>query len=134
MEPRDSGLAWLEQAEEDLRWAQYIADAGGYYLACFLSQQVGEKALKAFLFHQGEELIFSHSVEELCQSASAYNADIREHCRDWGYLDNFYTSTRYPNALPGSIPARVFGETAARQTIALATEVVNFVGKQIKPP
>ena len=29
---------WLAQAEEDLKWAKYLAEGGGYYLACFISQ------------------------------------------------------------------------------------------------
>jgi HEPN domain-containing protein len=39
----------LEQAAEDLRWAKDLAERGGYHIACFLAQQVGEKALKGFL-------------------------------------------------------------------------------------
>lgn len=35
---------------EDLKWAKDLAERGGYHIACFLSQQVGEKALKAFLY------------------------------------------------------------------------------------
>jgi HEPN domain-containing protein len=41
----DEGRRWLEQAEEDLRWAKDLAERGGYHIACFLAQQVGEKAL-----------------------------------------------------------------------------------------
>jgi HEPN domain-containing protein len=47
--PLDEGRRWLEQAEEDLRWAKHLARRGGYHIACFLAQQVGEKAPKAFL-------------------------------------------------------------------------------------
>lgn len=53
----------MEQAESDLRWAKLLAGTGGYDVACFLSQQVAEKAIKAFLYAQGEELVFSHAVK-----------------------------------------------------------------------
>ena len=47
--PLEEGLRWLEQAEEDLKWAGRLAQQGGYHLACFHAQQVAEMALKAFL-------------------------------------------------------------------------------------
>ena len=43
------GRRWLEQATVDLRWAEDLAQRGGYHLACFLAQQVAEKALKGLL-------------------------------------------------------------------------------------
>ena len=54
-DPLAEGWRWLEQAQEDLHWAQHLARQGAYHLACFLAQQVTEKALKAFLYAQGEK-------------------------------------------------------------------------------
>ena len=68
--PAEEGRRWLEQAQEDLRWAEDLAQRGGYHIACFLAQQVGEKALKAFLYAMGEELVLGHSVERLCGEAA----------------------------------------------------------------
>ena len=48
--PLEEGKRWLEQAGEDLRWAKDLAERGGYHIACFLAQQIGEKAVKAFLY------------------------------------------------------------------------------------
>jgi HEPN domain-containing protein len=62
---RDSlteGTRWLRQAQEDLHWADHLAAEGAHHLACFLAQQVTEKALKAFLYSQGEEIVLGHSV------------------------------------------------------------------------
>jgi HEPN domain-containing protein len=64
------GLRWLEQAEADRMGGQLLFDGGSYHLACFVSQQVAEKALKAFLYAQGEELVIGHSVEALCRWAA----------------------------------------------------------------
>ena len=68
--PAEEGRRWLEQAQEDLRWAEDLAQRGGFHIACFLAQQVGEKALKAFLYAMGEELVLGHSVERLCGEAA----------------------------------------------------------------
>jgi HEPN domain-containing protein len=62
---REEGRRRLEQAEEDLRWARGLAERGGYHIACFPAQQVGEKALKAPLYARGEEMVLGHSVERL---------------------------------------------------------------------
>jgi hypothetical protein len=45
---RTEGLRWLEQAEADRHGAQLLFDGGSFHLACFVAQQVAEKALKAF--------------------------------------------------------------------------------------
>ncbi len=37
---------------QDLGWAEHLAQRGAYYLACFLAQQVAEKALQASLCGQ----------------------------------------------------------------------------------
>ena len=36
--PFDEGMRWLEQANEDLRWTQDLAERGGYHIACFLGK------------------------------------------------------------------------------------------------
>ena len=127
MTSRENGQRWLEQADEDLRWTQHLLEAGAYYLACFLSQQVGEKALKALLYSLGEEYLIGHSVEQLCRSVSAHLPELGDHCESWKYLDNFYISTRYPDALPGSIPARVYNKDAADGAVRIAVEIVAVV-------
>ena len=68
-DPKSEGLRWLTQAQKDLYWAGHLAEQGGYHLACFLSQQVAEKALKGFIYAQGEEIVLGHSVERLCRDA-----------------------------------------------------------------
>jgi len=47
--PLEEAERWLSQAEEDLKWAKDLATRGGYHIACFLAQQVGEKAIEAFI-------------------------------------------------------------------------------------
>jgi HEPN domain-containing protein len=125
----DEGQRWLRQAQEDLKWSRHLADRGGYHLACFLSQQVAEKALKAFLYAQGEEIVLGHSVERLCRSAGEFEAIFEEKVRSWSLLDGYYIPTRYPNGLPDGIPADVYTHDAAQQAVDMAEEVVEIVGE-----
>lgn len=122
----EEGRRWLEQAEEDLRWAKDLAERGGYHIACFLAQQIGEKAVKAVLYGHGEEIVIGHSIERLCRSASRWEPTLTEHVARWSILDGHYVPTRYPNSLPDSIPARVYTRDAAQEAVRLADEIVGF--------
>ncbi len=125
--PREEGLRWLRQAQEDLRWCRHLAEQGAFHLACFLSQQVAEKALKAFLYAQGEEIVLGHSVERLLATAARFEPEFRTRGRRWSLLDGYYIPTRYPNGLPDGIPADVFTHEAARDAVELAQDAVSFV-------
>ena len=129
--PVEEGRRWLEQAEEDLKWSGDLAKRGGYHIACFLAQQVGEKALKAFLYAKGEELVVGHSVERLCTAAAGFDKEFAEKVKKWSILDGYYVATRYPNGLPDSIPARVYTEQAATGAVSIAGEIVDFVKDKI---
>jgi HEPN domain-containing protein len=121
------GERWLAQAAHDLRWADHLAKEGGWHLACFLAQQVAEKALKAFLYAQGEEIVLGHSVERLCAAAAHYRPECAEKARRWSLLDGYYIPTRYPNGLPDGIPADVYTQEAATGAVTLAQETVAWV-------
>lgn len=125
--PLEEGSRWLQQANEDLRWARHLLKEGGYYLACFLAQQVAEKALKAFLYAQGEEVVIGHSVRRLTEEAAIWDSAFSDLAVRWGILDTYYIPTRYPNGLPDSIPAQVYTQEIAREAVNLAEEVVTFV-------
>jgi HEPN domain-containing protein len=87
--------------------------------------------LKAFLYAQGEEIVLGHSVERLCAQAGERDAGFTEMRERWSVLDGYYVPTRYPNSLPGSIPAHVYTRDAAAEAVALAQEVVGFVEGRI---
>ena len=125
--PLEEGQRWLRQAQEDLRWARHLAEQGAYHLACFLAQQVAEKALKGFLYAQGEDIVLGHSVQRLCAAAAAFEPEFRTRARSWSILDGYYIPTRYPNALPDGIPADVYTHHAAADAVELAGEAVDFV-------
>lgn len=124
---RQEAERWLAQAAVDLHWADHLAREGAWHLACFLSQQVAEKALKAFLYAQGEEIVLGHSVERLCVAAAHYEPAFADKALRWSLLDSYYIPTRYPNGLPGGIPAEVFTGDAAQGAVTLAQEAVAYV-------
>lgn len=125
--PLDEGKRWLAQAERDLDDAAYSARGERYNLACFLAQQSAEKALKAFLFSQGAEAVWGHSLAELCQDALELNPDFGALTPIAVPLDKYYIPTRYPNGLPGGIPADVYTESDARLALSMAEQVIKFV-------
>ena len=129
--PLEEGQRWLAQAEEDLKWVKDLADRGGYHIACFLAQQTAEKAMKAFLYAQGEEVVLGHSVERLCVLASRWKPDLNESVKRWAVLDSHYIPTRYPNGLPDSIPAKVYTEEAAKTAATLAEEIVSAIRAEL---
>jgi len=96
--PREEGQRWLRQAQEDLYWSRHLAEQGGYHLACFLSQQVAEKALKAFVYAQGQDIVIGHSVERLCVAAAAYEPEFQTRVRSWSILDGYYIPRGIPTA------------------------------------
>jgi HEPN domain-containing protein len=129
---RDEGRRWLAQAAEDLRWTEHLAEQGGYHLACFLAQQVTEKAIKAFLYSRGEEIVLGHSVERLCAAAARLVPEFADRAARWSLLDGYYIPTRYPNGLPEGIPANVFTRDAARAAASMAREAVEWVRELIE--
>ena len=74
----------MEQAYADWGWTQHLFAQGASYLVCFLAQQVAEKALKALLDAQGEEVVLGHAVRQLCHSAARYDAVFRDRLDEWG--------------------------------------------------
>ena len=126
--PQNEGYRWLEQAQADLKWTRHLFEEGAYYLVCFLAQQAAEKALKAFLYAQGEEMVTGHSVRVLCARAAKHEPSFGVHTDAWGILDTYDIPTRYPNGLPDDIPARVYTRTAAERALALAEDVIEEVG------
>ena len=126
------GLRWLEQAEADRHGARLLFDGESYHLACFIAQQVGEKALKAYLYAQGEEIVLGHSVEALCRRAAEHDEAFADLRQDVALLDAYYIPTRYPNGLPDNIPARVYTRAAAVETLRMADQTLALVTAKMR--
>jgi HEPN domain-containing protein len=115
---------WLDQARSDLAFAELGVREGYPAQACFMCQQAGEKAFKALRYLAGERLVIGHSMVELLGALLPRHgelADLQEAARR---LDQYYVPTRYPNGLPGGVPAEMFSRAQATEAVALARQIV----------
>jgi HEPN domain-containing protein len=126
-EATDEGRRWFLQAKQDLDDARYNSEGERYNIACFLSQQSAEKALKDFLYAEGEEMVWGHSVAELCKRATSMDKELEKVRRKAATLDKYYIPTRYPNGLPGGIPSEAFEKRDADRAIEIAEEVIKVI-------
>ena len=126
-DPTREAERWLEQAKRDLAAAETIFAQGLWWVACFQAQQAAEKAVKAFLYRSGERMVLGHSVAELVQRAAEHEPAFSNLKASASALDRFYIPTRYPNGLPGGIPADSYSEQDARQALEMAKAVLEFV-------
>jgi HEPN domain-containing protein len=126
---RQRAQLWIRQAEDDLRAAQVLQNAGQAAQACFLAQQVGEKALKALLAAEDRDLR-SHSLTAL----------LRELGGDLGHrwqrqarvLDKLYAPTRYPDALGDEVPAEVFGPEDGEAALRAAHDLLTWAAQELR--
>lgn len=125
------GRRWLSQATFDLKVARWLLRGEFWWEVCFKCQQIGEKALKAYLYAQGKRAVLGHSLLELGRECGQFDADFRELGSTYRRLDRYYIITRYPNGLPGLIPAEYFEQGDAREAVALAEQIVKLVEDKI---
>jgi HEPN domain-containing protein len=125
-DPKAEGKRWLEQATRDLQAAEIIFEENLWWIACFEAQQAAEKAVKAFLYASGERVVIGHSVAELVKQAAEKNPAFRDLAAAASRLDRFYIPTRYPNSLPGGIPADAYTTEDAQQALQLARRILEF--------
>ena len=131
--PHNEGLRWLFQARHDMSDARYARDGNRFNLACFLAQQAAEKAIKGYLYAQGQTLVFGHSVARLCQDSTAFDPEFETLHKRAAPLDKYYIPTRYPNGLPGGIPSEAFDQVDADRALELAEHVIDFVANRFPP-
>ena len=131
-DPRGEAQRWLAQSRYDLRVARHDAEGGFWSAACFSAQQAGEKACKALLYLSGERMVLGHSVAELVKGCTAFSSAMGALLQDGIALDRYYIPTRYPNGLPGGVPAESFNENDAEQAIAAAERLTEAVAKDVE--
>ena len=120
---------WLRYSQNDLISAHHLFE--NLYpkqseIACYLSQQCVEKALKGYLLFQDVEPPRTHNLIELCQMCSKYDctfSDILDDCSD---LTPYSVAVRYPNEL-------AIDDTIAKSTINKAKRVYDFISGKIQP-
>jgi HEPN domain-containing protein len=75
--------------------------------------------------------VWGHSVAELCRDAAAQDPRFAELGREAAALDQYCIPTRYPNGLPGGIPADAYTHTDAERALSLATAVIDAVSARV---
>ncbi|MDH5716768.1 MAG: HEPN domain-containing protein [Spirochaetia bacterium] len=119
---------WLLQAEEDLKWGKDTLNRNYFPQACFIAQQTAEKTLKALAFYKEYTNIKSHSIVKISKAL-----DINDEILTAGKkLDQYYISTRYPDAMPEGIPSEYITKEQAEEAINLAELVLNKIKAMIK--
>jgi len=109
---------WAAQAEDDLLFVKWVLKEGIFFdKGCFISQQAGEKILKACLYATGKRIVLGHSLFEMTKELIALDPAFEAITSEVKRLDRFYIPTRYPNGLPGGSPFKVF----TREDLEMAT-------------
>lgn len=123
---------WISFANDDLKIIDDIINDEVYHLACFHAQQAAEKSLKGFIIFHKTRIEKTHSLVELLNEAIKINKDLdkfRDYCL---ILDRYYIPTRYPDALPGSLPEGLPGKNNAEAAFKCAQEILDFVKGNIE--
>ncbi|HOL83593.1 MAG TPA: HEPN domain-containing protein [Caldisericia bacterium] len=120
-------LRWIRQASEDIDAAKYNHKGKKFFVSCFLSHQVVEKILKGYLIYKGFEHIWGHSISDLSKECEKIDKDFESLRKEILILDKYYIPTRYPNGLPGGIPAEVFTERDSFEAINLSEKALKFI-------
>jgi HEPN domain-containing protein len=108
-EPGREALRWFLQAEDDLRFVEWVSREGIFFdKGCFIAQQAGEKALKACLYGVGMRRVFGHSLYEMTQELAKKDERFAGIMSQAKRLDRFYITARYPNGIPGGSPFQVY--------------------------
>ena len=92
---------WVKRAEDDeLSIKAILKEGGAFSTACFLSQQMAEKYLKAFLIYYKEWYPKIHPLDTLWELCREINKSFDEIKEDSVFLTTFYVATRYPGDYP----------------------------------
>ena len=73
-------------------------------------------------------------MAELCDDAAAHDTAFADIRGEAAALDQYYIPTRYPNGLPGGIPADAYTKVDAARALDLATRVIDLVGAKLLSP
>jgi len=119
---------WVKKAEEDLGNARFLFDhrwPRPFELICYLCQQCGEKALKAYLIHCDVEFPYTHDLRRLCKICMRYSDAFDELLKPCEVLTPYAIDTKYPNKLE-------IGEETAVSALQKAELILETVCAQLK--
>ena len=121
----DRSQDWLRQAERDLEQARWSLEGGYPELACFLSQQAAQKAVKALCQAKKVEAR-GHMITRLLEAVSVEVTAAPEVLSAAKALDRHYIPARYPNSFETGTPADYYTLEDAQDAIGDAQRVIEF--------
>ena len=123
-DPGTEARRWLDQAENDLAFAEHALGGQFFHQVCFIAQQCAEKALKAVHYAGGARSVIGHSAVALLGALVPRHPALGKLQDMVAELDLFYIPTRYPDALMAGTPHRVFTRAQAERAMAAAKAVL----------
>lgn len=119
---------WFKKAEDDELNARSILTHrdGTPNGVCFLSQQMAEKYLKAFLVAKKRWFPKIHPIARLLEFCMDIDASFNTLREEAIFLTEFYAETRYPGDYPE------FSWQEAEQAFVAANKIKGFVLEKIK--
>ena len=127
----DEYKEWFEKSKEELDTAKYNMKGNKIEAAAFFFQQAAEKALKAYILSTGKVPPKVHTLQELAERAAKTLREIEQFRRQLIVLDTFYIPTRYPDALPGSLPEGLPTKRDAEEAITMAEQLLTLTQEHI---
>lgn len=121
-------LDWLRQAENDLHWAEHSRQGGFYAQTCFVAQQAGEKALKAYCFARGYDIVRTHSLFQIVKHLGE-NGALENCARE---LDLYYISARYPDAFPAGAPYEIITSDQCQRALSAGRLIYDTIVARLK--
>jgi len=126
---KDEIRGWLTFVAEDLKMAELALQEGIYNQACFHAEQCAEKSLKAMILSKGQMPPHTHKLTDLLSLLPKnFHKSKRE---EIVLLDRFYIPTRYPDALPGTLPEGLPTQKDAEQAIKIARGIFEEISKTV---
>lgn len=122
----------MSQARHDLEAAQANAAGDRHALACFLCHQSAEKAVTGFLYSKGAEQVWGHALADLCEDAIAFDQSFDLVKSIAVLLDKHFLGARYPESLPGGVPAEAYEQTDSERALEVASDVLAAVEQRME--
>ena len=122
---------WLTQSGHDLDSARFLMQSGMYALSCFLSHQTAEKAVSAYLYARGVEMLWGHGLADLCEDAMAFEPSFDLIKSSAVQLDKHYLGARYPSVLPAGVPFESYSSEDGDRALVIAQDTYDFVVEQL---
>ena len=114
---------WLSKATDDeLSIEAILKEEGAPSTVCFLSQQMGEKYLKAFLIFNQRAFPKIHHLDRLLELCIEVDDSLEELKDNVILLSDYYIETRYPGGW-----TEEWTWTEAREAFDNASEIKKFV-------